>query len=164
MIMKKNADQLALWLADNQPEVFAAMLYKATRRTAPKQLGGLAETLSSFGASLGSAVKSVGSFIKSEDGMKTLGTVGGLYLQSQAQRDALRLQTQMVQSGYAPYPVQNVGVNTNSAVPVYGPTGQVLNPSLMNQLMPRSDIVRDYLPWGIGIAFALALLYVSRPN
>lgn len=167
MLLRKNTDALAIWLAENQPEVFEALLRSAQGKNVPRDaagLAGIADTLSALGTSFGSAVRSVGSFLTSEQGMRTLGTVGGLYLQSQAQRDALRLQTAQVQAGYAPYPVQNVGVNTDSAVPVYGPTGQRLTPTLAQQLMPQGSILRDYLPWLLLFGGALALLFVSRPR
>lgn len=167
MLLKKNTDALAVWLAENQPEVFESVLRTALGKKIPRSvsgLSGISDTLSSLGTSFGSAVKSVGSFLASENGIKTLGTVGGLYLQSQAQRNALRLQTATVQAGYAPYPVQNVGVDTNSAVPIYGPTGQRLTPSLTQRLMPQGSILREYLPWALVFAGALALLFVARPR
>lgn len=167
MLLKRNTDALAVWLADNQPEVFEGVLRTALVKNAPRGVAGLSgitETLSSLGTSFGSAVKSVGSFLTSDNGMKTLGTVGGLYLQSQAQKDALKLQSSMVQAGYAPYPVQNVGVNTDTAVPVYGPTGQRLTPSLAQQLMPQGSLLRDTLPWLLLFGGALAYLFVSRPR
>lgn len=167
MILKKNADALARWLADNQPEVFEGVLRTALVKKTPRStvgLSGISETLSAFGTSFGSAVKSVGSFLTSEDGMKALGTVGGLYLQSQAQKDALKLQTAVVQAGYSPYPVQNVGVNTNGASPIYTPTGQYLTSSLANQLTPKTSVLQEYLPWVLLFGGGLALLFVSRPR
>ena len=167
MLLKKNTDALAIWLAENQPEVFEGVLRTALVKSAPRNVAGLAgisETLSALGTSFGSAVKSVGSFLTSDDGIKTLSTLGTVYLTSQAQKDALKLQTAQVQAGYAPYPVQNVGVNTNSAVPVYSPTGQRLTPSLAQQLMPQGSVLREYLPWALVFAAALGLLYVSRPR
>jgi hypothetical protein len=165
MILRKNADALALWLAKNQPEVFEGALRAAQGQSIPRtpsNLAGITDVLSSIGTSFGSAVKSVGSFLSSENGIKTLGAVGGLYLQSQAQRDALRLQVATVQAGYPPQPVQNVGYNTNTAVPMYGT--QPLTPTLTNQLLPRTSILREYAPWAIGFAVALGFLYVSRPR
>lgn len=167
MILRKNTEALAIWLATNQPEVFEGVLRTALVKKMPASVSGLAginETLTAFGTSLSGAVKSVGSFLNSEQGMATLGTVGGLYLQSRAQKDALKLQTSMVQAGYAPYPVQNVGVNTDTAVPVYGPTGQRLTPTLMQQLMPQGSLLREYLPWVVVLGSALAALYVIRPR
>lgn len=154
------AEALAKWLAENQPEIFEGALRAAQGKPIPRtasNLAGIADVMSSIGTGLSTAVRSVGSFIASPGGVATLGTLGGLYLQSQAQRDALRLQTSAAQAGYSPYPVQNTGYNTNSAIPIYTPTGQMLTPQLTNQLYQQSVTasIMQYLPWGIGILAAL---------
>lgn len=166
MIMQRNADAFAKWLAVNQPEIFEGLLRAAVKREIPEKsaLSGISDVLSSFGTSFGNAVKSVGSFLSSDDGMKTVGTLGALYLQTQAQRDALKLQTATIKAGYPPQPVTNVGVDTNSAVPVYAPTGQPLTPQLTAALTPRKSIFEEYAPAAMFFAVALGFLWAVRPK
>lgn len=132
-------EDFALWLAKNQPQVFQALLASARKRA---QLSGITDWLSSVGTSLGGAVKSVGSFLTSEQGLATVGVLGTMYLQTQAQRDALRLQTAQVRAGYPPAPVYSVGAGDTS-VPYYRDpaTGQSypLTPQLANQLQPPTN-------------------------
>jgi len=149
MILKSNAEAFALWLAHNQPEVFEGALRAAQGKSVPRSvsnLAGISDVLSSFGTSFTTAVKSVGSFVASPQGMATIGTIGGMYLQSQAQKDALKLQVATIKAGYPPQPVTNSGYNTNSAVPIYGPTGEVLTSQLANQLTPSASLM-NYAPW-----------------
>lgn len=157
---KQNADALANWLARNQPQVFE-QLYKAAHQRA--QLSGITDWLSAVGTSVGTAAKSVGSFLTSQEGMATLGTIGSIYLQSQAQKDALKLQVANAQAGYAPANVQTVGANPYNSVPVYVDpvTGyqQPLTPQLTQQLMPPSSIMQ-YLPWVL--AGGVVLLFAFR--
>lgn len=165
MPSQRNAEALAVWLANNQPELFENVLRTARGASLapPRGFAGLTDFLSTIGTSVGSAVKNVGSFLATEDGMKTLGTVGGLYLQSQMQRDALRVQLATVQAGYAPLPIQNVGASTNTSVPVYQPTGEALSPSLARQLTPPASILQNW-PWALAFAAGFALLWSFKPR
>lgn len=164
-ISKRHGEELALWLAQNQPEVFENVLRTARGGSlgAPRGLAGVTDFLTSIGTSVGSAVKNVGSFLASPDGMKTLGAVGGIYLQSQMQRDALRLQLATVNAGYAPLPIQNVGTSTNTSVPIYRPTGETLTPSLARQLAPSAGVLQHW-PWMLVFAAGFALLWSFKPR
>lgn len=150
-------EAFALWLAQNQPTVFQAMLATAQRK---KQMAGITDWLSSVGTSLGGAVKSVGSFLTSSEGLATIGTLGTAYLQTTAQRDALRLQTQQMQAGYAPQPVYSVG-SGSSAVPYYRDpaTGQTypLTPQLTNQLSPSGT---NWIPIALAGGGVLLVLFL----
>lgn len=153
--------ELAVWIARNQPHVFEALVREANKRG---QLHGITDWLSSVGSSLGDAAKSVGSFLTSQQGIATLGTIGGLYLQTQAQKDALKLQIRQAQVGQAPIPIQSVGANPYSSVPVYTDptTGQSysLTPQLTSQLQSGNGW-RDSLPWLIGGGFLILVLAMS---
>jgi hypothetical protein len=92
-----NARDLAKWIAENQPKVFAQLLKRAGANEA--QLGDFMDALDSIGSTVGNAVSSVGSFLVSPDGIKTVATLGTAYLTSQAQRDALSTQVQLAAAG-----------------------------------------------------------------
>lgn len=152
------ATDLARWLAMNQPKVFQVLVEEASRRG---QLRGVTDWLSSVGTSVSSAIKNVGSFLTSKEGMTALTGIGTAYLQTQAQRDALRAQVQMVQAGQSLLPIQSVGPNPNSALPVYVDprTGQQMpwNTQLSQQLAPYQS---PYLPLillgGVGLIMVVA--------
>lgn len=141
-------EALAAWLAQNQPDVFKALVAKAN---ASGKLHGITDWLSNVGTSFGSAVKAVGSFVASPAGMGALTSMAGVYLQSQAQKDALKLQVSMAQAGYAPAPV--VTNATSGQYPMYVDprTGQQipLTSQLANSLMPQRSL-SDYWPWLLG--------------
>lgn len=88
-----SARDLAQWIAQNQPKLFAKLLAQAGASKA--QLGDFMDALESFGTTVGSAVKDVGSFLVSPDGIKTVASLGTAYLSSQAQRDALQTQVRL---------------------------------------------------------------------
>lgn len=152
-------EALAVWLAQNQPEVFKALLARANQQG---QLHGITDWLSSVGTSLGSAVKSAGAFLASPAGMGTLTALGTTYLQTQAQKDALKLQVAQAQAGYAMQPI--VSNATSQQYPMYynAATGQYqpLTSSLTSQLMPSNN----YLPFiiGGGVAFIALLAFAGR--
>lgn len=149
-------EALALWIAQNQPQVFAQLVKQANTRG---QLNGITDWLSSVGTSLGGAVKSVGSFLTSEDGIKTIGALGTVYLTTQAQRDALRVQVQQAQAGYPPAPVYTVGTDQT---PYYRDpaTGQSypFSPQIANQFTPPMN----WTPYIIGGVGLLAVLLIMR--
>lgn len=152
-------EALALWIATNQPEVFKALVRDANRAG---QLHGITDWLSGVGTSLGSAVSNVGSFLSSEDGMKTLTSLGNTYLQVRAQRDALRVQTRLAASGQYPAPIQSVGPNPYTSLPVYvdPASGQQFpfSPQLANQLQPS-------IPWtpiAIGVGVLAVIYFATR--
>lgn len=157
---RQSAQSLAIWLAQEQPQVFEALLRTAMGEPRP-QLNGLTDWLSSIGTSVGSAVSSAAQYLTSQEGMKTLSSIGAVYLQTQAQKDALKLQLAQAQAGNALYPIQSVGGNYNTAVPIYTPTGQSLTPSLTNQLWPTQTA--NWLPWALaGGALLLFGMFAFR--
>lgn len=152
-------EALALWLSQNQPQVFAALLAKANKQG---QLHGITDWLSSVGTSLSSAVQSAGSFLASPAGVGTLAAIGTTYLQTQAQKDALKLQMAQAQAGYAMQPI--VSNATSQQYPMYynAQTGQYqpLTSSLTNQLMPQG--MAQYAPYAIGLVAAGILFLVMK--
>lgn len=147
---KKAATDLSHWLAINQPKVFEALVIEANRNG---QLNGLTDWLSSVGTSVTGAIKNVGSFLTSTEGLTALTAVGGVYLQTQAQRDVLRAQVQQAQAGQSLLPVQSVGANPYSSVPVYVDprTGQSMpwNSQLSQQFAPQSINPLWYIVGGV---------------
>lgn len=150
MIKRQSAHAMAIWLAEQQPQVFEAVLRTALGEQQPK-LAGLTDWLSSIGTSVGNAVNAAGKYLASEDGMKTLSMIGSTYLQTQAQKDALKLQMAQAQAGQQLYPIQSVGQNPYTSIPTYN--GQTLTPSLTQQLWPASTT--NWIPWAIGGALLL---------
>ena len=152
-------EALALWLAQNQPTVFAALVSRANRSG---KLNGITDWLSNVGTTLSSSVKSVGSFLGSKEGMTTLTALGTTYLQTQAQKNALRIQTAQAQAGYGMQPI--VSGPTSSQYPMYinRATGlqYPLTSSLTSQLMPAS--MQPYAPWLIGGFLGLLALFALK--
>jgi len=150
-------EALALWLAQNQPHVFQALMQHSRQRA---QLSGVTDWLSSVGTSLGGAVKSVGSFLTSQEGIATLGALGTTYLTTRAQRDALRVQVAQAQAGYPPQPVYTVGTDQT---PYYRDpaTGQSypLTSQIANQLQPAMNWTPLLI--GGGVLFTILLLMRS---
>lgn len=152
-------EALALWIAKNQPQVFERLMRSAQQRA---QLSGITDWLSSVGTSLGGAVKSVGSFLSSPEGMATVGALGTVYLQTQAQKDALKLQLSQARAGYPPQPVYSVGTQN---VPYYQDpaTGQSypLTSQLASQLQPPMNWTPIAIAGGVG-ALLLVLFMGKR--
>lgn len=161
MTRQQSSVLLARWLAENQPAVFEALMRRSQGEVQP-QLSGIADFLSTIGTSVGSAVKSVGSFLTSEDGMKTLATVGGIYLTSQAQKDALKVQMARAQAQTQPAPIYTVGADTNNPYPMIGTqsSARPLTPATANAWLPAGWPV--WAPWAIGAAALLALFFFTR--
>lgn len=145
-------EQFALWLAQNQPDVFQALVAQAHRRG---QLNGITDWLTSVGSTLGSAVKSVGSFVSSPAGLATIGTLGTVYLQSQAQRDALRLQTQQLQAGYPPQPIYSSGTDAYYRDPATGQSYPMTS-QLANQLKPPMN----WIPIAIAGSAVIVIMFM----
>ena len=141
-------EALAAWLAQNQPDVFKALVARAASQG---KLHGITDWISNVGTSFGTAVKAVGSFVSSPAGMGALTSMACVYLQSQAQKDALKLQISMAQACYAPAPVTTNPTSGQYPMYVDPRTGQQipLTSQLANSLMPQKSL-SDYAPWLIG--------------
>lgn len=153
------SEALAYWIARNEPELWRALLEKAAQRG---QLGGISDFFRTVGSSIGGAVKSVGSYLKSSDGMKTLTELGGVYLTTRMQEKALETQSLLAQANFPPAPIQNVQAPGGVVVPVYTPLNRPLDASLLAQLQP--SFLERYgasILIGVGIALAFALLVRS---
>lgn len=154
----RNAEQLATWLMKNQPEVFTALARRAEGRA---QLAGISDFFSSLGTGVANATSQVGSFLTSEDGLKTLTGLTSVYLQTKAQKDALNLQVKLAQAGQALAPVATTTDVYGGSQPYYygGSVPQPLTSSLAQRLAPRG--VSDFLPLalvaGVGLLAILAL-------
>lgn len=158
-VEKINAEALARWIAVNQPKLFAKIAEHA--RVPAKSMAGIFDALASFGTAASSAISQVGSFIASPAGLSAIGTLGGAYLQSQVQKDALSLQLAQVKAGKAPAPLYA----TSTAV---SPTGYMYQPSTLAPAQPfTQSLARSLLPAGITVnevligAVALGLVFFA---
>lgn len=169
LTLQSPQEELALWLAKNQPQVFKSVLRTLAQDEARRRgtgMAGISDWLSGIGSTLGGAVKSVGSFITSPTGLATLTAAGGLYLQTQAQKDALKVQVANARAGYSPAPIQTIGTTPQTQLPVYtDPATGIQYPftsQLSSQLMPQKTF-RDYLPWiGLGIGGVALVYFLTR--
>lgn len=96
----------ALWMAKEEPDLFLALAQTARNKIAG--LGDFSDVLSSIGDSLSTAASNVGTFLTTGGGIDTLTKLGSVYLQTQAQKSALAVQTQLAQMGRAPAAIQTV--------------------------------------------------------
>lgn len=173
MMKDMAAQAFAAWLQQNEPELFAALLERADR-TGVAGLGAWTDVLSSIGSGLANAVKSVASYVASPSGTSSLTSLAQTYLQSQGQKNALKVQLAQAQAGYTPAPIETrYDAATNTYVPVYTPpagTAPVpLTADLSAQLLRQSQRFdwNRWLPWiiggGAGVAFVIWLATRNRP-
>lgn len=149
-------EALALWIARNQPRVFEALTQQAHKRA---QLSGVTDWLSSVGTSLGGAVKNVGSFLTSQEGIATIGALGTAYLTTQAQRDALRTQVAQAQAGYPPQPVYTVGTEQT---PYYRDPATGQSYPFTSQIAAQLQPPTNWTPILIGGGVLLAIVLLTR--
>lgn len=181
---------LAAWLAEQYPEVFNELLVRSTNPTgAPSAVnvapppvglngftdalssiwGGISSAASSIASSslvqgLGSAVKSVGSFLGTPAGQNVLATAVALkYGNQSSQAAVMYTQNQRAQAGQTPAPIQTVfDQSTGTYVPVLTqqtPVGTQQYPvsnQILNALQPT--FIDRYGPWIIGGGIALVLV------
>lgn len=153
---------LAQWIAKNNPRLFDAL----AQRVGATGIGAWTDVLKNIGSSVGTAVKSVGTFIASPDGLKTISELSGAYLQTQAQKDALRLQIAQARNAQPPLPIGTVvDPNTGQPVPTYfPPTGGAvpISPSVYGQLRPAPDWQNILLWGGLALAGVFIIYTLSR--
>lgn len=151
----QSATELALWLQQNEPQIFAKLTEEVAKRSGGK-LGDFSDILSG----IGTAAKNVGSFLASPDGIKTLSAVGSVYLQSRAQTAALNTQVKLAQAGYSPAPIRNVidGTTGQVTTQIITPQGgaQPFTPQNASYYQSTANM-KLYLPWIIGGGLALLL-------
>jgi hypothetical protein len=157
------AQQFAQWIARTNPALFDALARKAGVAQEPG-MSGILDFLKTAATTAGTAVKSVGVFLTSQQGLSTLTDLGKVYMTTQAQKTALDLQVAQMRAAQQPYPISNVvDPTTGISVPMYnGPGGQQypVNAQLAAQLRGTSG-VSQYLPYillGGGLLVALLLL------
>lgn len=151
MTTQASAEQLAAWLAKNEPGLFNALMREAATQAARDsgQLSGILDWFKTAGSAIGSAastaggavtnaVKAVGGYLASEQGMNTLATLGTAYVGYKTQKNVLETQMQLASAGLSPAPITNVPsvANPSVTVPVYTPTNQVATDQLLYQLRP----------------------------
>lgn len=137
---QQQAERLAASIARSNPALFDALAAKAGL-TAPG-MSGFLDTIRSIGSSVGTAVKSVGSFLTSQQGLQTLAELGGTYAATQQQRSLLQMQIEAAQSA--------------AALPM--PTGVHVNPAL-----PVASFMAQYGPWLLlGGGLLLGILLLTR--
>lgn len=173
---QESAQLLAAWLAENMPELYVQLAQRAGS-TAPPQLSGITDMLRSIGSGIATAarsvasglstgVKSVGNLLTTKEGVETLTSLATVYAQTQAQKDALKVQVAQAQAGQPPQAIQTVyDPATGVYTPVFAPPGsqpQVMTPQLANRLMP--NFFQQYGPWifGFGVAAVALAIYLRR--
>ncbi len=151
------ADAFAQWLMVNEPHLFNALLART-----PQSLHGWTDILSSVGGGIASAAKNVGSFLVSENGMKALSGLSGVYLQTRMQKDALKIQMTQAQRGLPPAPVQTqIDPSTGQVAAYYYPQNAApvpLTPTVARQLLPPPQ----YWPYAIGAGVLLLAAFFMR--
>lgn len=173
-------EKFAVWLAQNQPEMFVRLLKEAQAKQGGK-LEGLTDILSSIGSSIGNAAKSVGSFVTSAEGSSALATLASTYMTTQAQKSALSTQLKLAQLGQSPAPIafpvpdaqpviySSVPVDpvtgipsaSGTGVPAPSPYPTPYTPAVGNQILTDAGMVqlKAYAPWLITAGlFAFLLL------
>lgn len=156
----RNAEQLAQWLMKNQPALFTALARQAEGRA---QLAGISDFFSSLGTGVANATTQVGSFLTSEDGLKTLTGLTGVYLQTKAQKEALQLQVKLAQAGQSVAPVANTTDVYGGTAPYYYPPGggppQPFTQSLAQRLAPQGDYTPLIL---LGVGLGALIIFARR--
>jgi hypothetical protein len=164
--------QFAGWLAKNYPEFFEAVAAHATNAS---NLSGWTDILSSIGSGIskaatvaGTLVQRVGDFVGTDDGQKTLSSLANIYMQTQANKAALKVQQTAMSQGAPPAPiVTTTQPVTGETVPMYAPPNQPakpLTPAVTQQLIAGTSTATQP-DWKniamVAIVGASALLVVS---
>lgn len=153
------AQALAKWIAANQPRVFEELAQQAQAHG----LSGFEDIMSG----IGTAVSNVGTFLTSPQGLTALTTLGGVYLQTQAQRAALNVQVKNAQAGYAPAPIRTTIDGTTGQVITTLDTAQGARPFTPADASYylNAATLKTYIPYiliGGGLLLALFLLPSRR--
>ena len=158
MITPRSGAALALWLAKNEPEIFAIMEREANAKMAT--LSGWSDVLSNIGTGISNAASAVGSYLTSSQGANTLTSLASTYLAGKQQKNVLNTQLALAQAGLPPAPITNtIGAN-NQVVPVYTPTNQVATNQVLMSLQP-SFLDKYKIPiiaGGAGLILLIALM------
>lgn len=165
---KQSAASFAAWLAKDQPQLFLA-LAKNAGVPVQENLSGISDVLSAIGSGLSSAVKTVGSFVTSKEGMTTLSTLATTYLTTKAQQDAVKLQIKQAEAQEAAAPIQT---SYNAATGQYevlyttknGQTVPVTSQTANAVLNGGSITSQAWFPYAAaaGVAFVLFLVLRRR--
>lgn len=156
---QQSATEFAAWLAQNEPDLFAALTREAATKSA--RLNGVMDFLSSAWGNVSDAVSNVGSYLTSGDGLNNLVKLGGAYIQGQTQQNVMQTQLAMARSGFSPLPISNqIGAN-GQTVPVYQPTGQPVSNQMLSQLAP-GGLGSYAIPIAIGGGLLLLALLLKR--
>lgn len=171
----------AAWLAENYPDLFNELAVQLNPAGAPRDvylapptvgLAGFTDTLSSIwgavtnvagkvASGLGTAVKTVGTFLGSEAGQSALSAlVASKYGSNSMQTAVVNTQLNRTQAGQTPAPIETrydpaTGVYTPVLTQQTGTTYE-LNPQLLNQLQPT--FIEKYGLWMVGLGFGVVAL------
>lgn len=159
MITPQSATDLANWIAQQEPALFAALQREAA--TAGARLNGVTDFLSNIGSSISNAVSNVASYVSSSEGMQNLVKLGSSILQSKAQQNVLQTQLNLARAGQAPAPIVNTyPTGTTASVPVYQPTNMPVTQSMLSNLQP--SLLQQYaLPITIGVGGLVLVMFMS---
>lgn len=163
---------LAAWLAENQPNVFNALVRRAGIAEAPQRLEGFTDILKSLGSGisnvaksvaggLSSTVKSVGAFLGTKEGAASLtalaSTYGAIQL-SKVQSQAVQTQASRAAAGLAPAPIEMQWDAARQQYVAVAPNGAALNAGQLSQLAAA-----PWLPWAmLGGGLILAVLFLRK--
>lgn len=158
---RQAAEQLAAWLAKNQPRLFDALARQAAAKSA-HTVGGFLDVFKTVGTALGTGVKAVGSFLTTGGGLQAISELGSAYLTTQSQRSALDLQVAQMRAANAPFPISTNEVGGAVYTAANGST-YPLTPQLAAQLRGSTGM-SQYLPWILlaGGAVVVLLLLTKR--
>jgi len=150
---EQSAVELAAWLAENQPNVFAALETRAA--TASARLNGITDFLSNVGSSITTGVANVAKFLTSNEGLASIGTLGTAYLQNKTQANVLQTQMNLAMAGQSLAPILNtIGAN-GQTVAIDQRTGMPFTSQNIGQYQPSF-----LAQWGIPLAVGGGLLLI----
>lgn len=167
------AQALALWLQENEPDVFAYLLARAPQGSSappakPAGMSGLGDwssVLTSLSGDLSSAVSDVGNYLSSSSGQSSISSVISQYLGSSAtatQGTVLQTQAALAAAGHAPAPIGYQTLPTGQVVPVY--TGTTANAAIQGAVA-NGQAVPTYTNTGQpGYALTPALTSTLAPG
>lgn len=167
-----SATLFAAWIAENYPELYEELAKHVPN--APKQnLSGFTDFLKNVGSTIGNVatnvvsglstgIKSVGTFLASQEGAQTLTSLASAY--TAINQATIQTQAARAQTGQAPAVIETrYDTATQSYVPIYSPDGKVaynVNGQLLSSLAP--SFFRQYGLWlilgGAGLLFVYLFL------
>lgn len=156
---EQSAVELAAWLAENQPALFAELEKNAA--IAGARLNGITDFLKSVGSSVSTGVANVAKFLTSNEGLATVGTLGTAYLANRSQQNVLQTQVALAQAGQSLAPIQTAYGANGQPISIDARTGMPITSQNIGQYGP-SFLAQWGLPLGIGAGLFLLLTVLRK--